>query len=245
MENKETKQNKVIQYQESDYQSQLRLSTLLSILSDLATQNAYEIELWNDELAKHYGWVLIKQTLKFKRPIYTGEPITLSTRAYHSSRVQFTRQYQIENQSNVICNGHSVWTLIDLEKRSIARINKIGLKQPEIKDYPYFLTSYQDIDETIPTTLTQTRKVLYSDIDVNQHMNNSRYIEWAFDVIEPDVIKNCFVEEVSMWYKKEIPPYSNVDIYYGRKDHYVLIIMKNHDSGVECFHIGITFKEII
>lgn len=244
MENKETRQIKRVLYQESDYQGHLKLSTLLSLLSDLATENAYEVGMWNQELAKNYGWVLVKQTLQFKRPIDCNSIIELSTRAYHSSRVQFTRQYAIEDQNGVICNGHSIWTLLDLKKRSIVRASKIGLIIPEVKTYPYFLDSYKEIDETIATQFITTRKVLYSDVDMNQHMNNSRYIEWALDLVDYSLFQDHFIQEVSMHYKKELPPHSEVDLYYGRKDNAIHIVMKQHDSDVECFCLGLYLQTI-
>ncbi|WRK53301.1 thioesterase [Coprobacillaceae bacterium CR2/5/TPMF4] len=46
------------------------------------------------------------------------------------------------------------------------------------------------------------RQVLYSDVDVNQHMNNSRYIEWALDAIAMEVFDNKYFSEVSVFLKR-------------------------------------------
>lgn len=81
MKNSETKEEYEIEYQNVDYYGEYKYSDLLSKLSNLATKNAIEIGLWNESFNGKYGWVLVKQTVKLKRPLLIGEKLTVSTRA--------------------------------------------------------------------------------------------------------------------------------------------------------------------
>lgn len=60
---------------------------------------------------------------------------------------------------------------------------------PEIISYPYTLDNFHEIKDNLELSLVMERTVLYSDVDINQHFNNSRYIEWAFDVMPIEFLK--------------------------------------------------------
>ena len=46
----------------------------------LQLKNAMEIGLWKESFNGKYGWVLVKQTVKLKRPLLVGEELIVSTR---------------------------------------------------------------------------------------------------------------------------------------------------------------------
>ena len=69
MENKISSLKLLIHGQECDYSGNYKISDLMSKLSDLATINAKEIEIWNEKIAKDYTFVLTKETIILKRPI--------------------------------------------------------------------------------------------------------------------------------------------------------------------------------
>ena len=178
-----------IECQEADYQGNYRISSLLSKLSDLATKNAVEVGIWRPELGERFGFVLAKETL------------ILKTRAAACKRIQFTRNYWVEDENgDEIASVYSLWTLIDLEKRRITKPDKAGIIMPEIKSYDYTIEEYHEIIKELPLDYVMERQVLYSDVDVNQHMNNSRYIEWAFDAVGLRIFEQHYFKEVSILY---------------------------------------------
>ena len=173
-----------VQCQEADYQGNYRISNLMSKLSDLATINALQIGIWNNNLSEKYGFVLTKETIILKRPIKINELIKFYTRASGYKRIQFTRNYWVEDvHGEEIASIYSLWTLIDLKKRRIIKPEKAGIVMPEIIPYNYNINNYNEIHDDVELSYIMERTVLYSDIDVNQHLNNSRYFEWAFDVL--------------------------------------------------------------
>lgn len=239
MENLETKIKKSILYQESDYCGHYRLSEMFSILSDLATQNATEIGIWKEEYENIYGWVLVKQTMQLHRPIKIGENIFLSTRADKSSKIQFVRQYDIQDNNDHYIGGvYSVWALIDLNRRRIVRPDKVGMDIPEIKHYEHYVSFYKEVDTSIEVSFVMERKVVYSDLDVNQHMNNYRYIEWALDIFDYTIFKDYFITELSMVYKKELAPNTNVKIYFGKKDDRFRVTFISEDEQTVHFELS-------
>ena len=47
-------------------------------------------------------------------------------------------------------------------------------------------------------------KVDYDDIDVNKHVNNVRYLDWALKTLDYDFRKTHKVNTIDIYYKKEI-----------------------------------------
>lgn len=218
MKNKATQLTRQVIYQEVDYLAEYKLAHLLSLLTDLATLNAIEIELWNDDLKGKYGWILSKQTLRLKRPIKAEEIITITTRAKGTGRVQFERTYDIDINGEKIGGIYSLWTFIDISQRRIVKPQQAGITIPEIEPYESFMERYEPVCKDIEMKHVGTRRALYNDIDINQHMNNAKYIEWALDLLPYEVHRDYFIEQLSMHFKKEIVPLSQVDLYYGQKD---------------------------
>lgn len=229
----------VVECQEVDYQGNYKISSLLSKLSDLSTLNAIKIGIWKPELKDKYGFILAKETIVLKRPIRMYEKIKLNTRAAACKRIQFIRNYWIEDDcGSEIAAIYSVWTLLDLEKRKLTKPDKAGLVFPEIKPYQYTLEEYHEIKKDLDLEYVMDRTVLYSDVDVNQHMNNSRYVEWAMDSIALSVFKDKYFKEISLAYKKEMAPGTTAKIYRYIDDSYVKIVFKSVDEQTIYFEMG-------
>lgn len=217
MKNNETWEQFKIEYQNVDYNGEYKYADLLSKLSNLATKNAIEIGLWNESFHGQYGWVLVKQTVKLKRPVYVGENLTITTRAKGERKIQFFRTYDLKVNNEVVGGVYSIWTLIDLNKRRIVRPQKVGITMPECEEYVSYVENYEPL-LGIETYKQITREVLYSDVDLNKHVNNARYLEWVMDLLPEDIKEKYFVEQITMHYLKEISPHSKVDLYYGQKE---------------------------
>lgn len=198
-----------------DYSGNYKLSTLFTTLATLATQNAMEIGMWNEDMRSSYGWVVAKQTMKLEEPIRVDDCIEITTCIDKGSFVTFPRNYYIKKEERIVGTVSAIWTLIDIEKRNIVAPKRVGLVVPDIKcDMP--LDTPKTVKEDIELELVSQRKVMYSDLDVNQHMNNARYLEWACDLIDLDLYREYYIKEASINYKKEIKPASIVNLYIGK-----------------------------
>lgn len=238
MENKISSTKILIQSQEVDYNGNYKIADLMSNLSDLATTNAYEIQIWNNEIAKKYAFVLTKETIILKRPIKVNEIITLYTRASGYKRIQFSRNYWVEDENkNEIASIYSLWTLIDIDKRKIIKPAKAGINIPEIIEDNYTINNYHEIKDNVDLSFIMERTVLYSDVDLNQHLNNSRYIEWAFDALPIDFFNQYMFKEISIHFKKEMTPYTKAKIYTFISDEYVKVVFKSIDDTIY-FELG-------
>jgi len=63
------------------------------------------------------------------------------------------------------------------------------------------LRKHSDADHTL--SQQEIRRVLYSDLDRNGHMNNSRYLDWTADLLPSDFHRTHSLREMVMCYSNE------------------------------------------
>jgi len=183
-----------------DMNARMKVNEVMLRFGDLALYDAFETHIYTKDMMTRYGYIVAKQTLVMDEPVYYGDEVMFSTVVRKSSHVIFPREYKIEKDGRVIGRGYSTWTLIDMNTRSIVRPERIGITMPEgekMAVMPKTLFSRDDL------TKVMSHKVVYSDLDFNHHMNNTRYAALACDALGVDVMKDHFVKEITFNYKKE------------------------------------------
>lgn len=231
---------KKLNYEDVDFMGVYKLSSLFATLTSLATNNAKEIGMWNEEIKDTHGWVVAKQTMVLDEPIMINDEIELYTYADKGTFVTFPRYYFIKKNDKVVGRISAIWTLIDLKKRTIVPPKRLGLTPPQLK-VEEALDTPKTISDDVEMKLVSQRKVLYSDLDVNQHMNNTRYLEWAADLLDIDLFKDSYIKEVSINYRKEIKPASLVSLYIGKNsDKYII---KGEVEGEMAFILEFIFDK--
>lgn len=238
-----TYETRKIEICDVDYMGDYRLCHLLNRFSEIATISAKSIGLWKEDMMENYGWVVAKQSLHLDEPIHHQDVIELSTTIANGSFVTFPRYYFIEKAGKQIGHCSSIWTLIDIEKRRIVSPKRIGIQVP-VMTHDVFLEEPQNIELNISMEKVCVRKVLYSDVDTNQHMNNTRYVQWAFDIIDYHKHEDYFVSDLTIQYKKEIRPLEDVILYLGQDQDRYIVEGKTLENDVY-FTIELYFSERI
>ena len=223
-----------------DYTSRLRDENIFVYFSRLAVIDALNTGFYNDSMKGKYGYVVSKQTLTLNEPIYEDDNITFVTDIGHYSNVIFPRFYYIEKNGKRIGECRSIWTLIDLKRRRITSPRRASIELPANPDI------IMEEPETLFTQANRqhisTYKVVYSDIDTNGHLNNTRYLRIASNLIPVETYKNHFLDSISINYKKEILAHQTIDLYLTQNnDEYII---EGDVEGENCFIIKIHMKEI-
>lgn len=240
MDNLLTKENKHIEVSEVDYMGKYRMDQLFNCFAEIATVNAIKLGLWSQDMMQSYGWVVAKQSLHLDEPIQCGDHIEISTLPGKPTFVSFPRYYFIQKEGRTIGYCSSIWTLIDLRRRRIVSLKREGIQIPKI-DHDVVLAEPKSIEMNIPMTYVTTRKVCYSDVDTNQHMNNTRYIQWALDIIDYSIHQDYDMCDITVQYKKEIPPLTEVQLYLGKDG--LRYIVEGKDQDNEFFALEILFTQ--
>ncbi len=141
-------------------------------------------------------------------PLHSNEKITVKTWSKLAKSFIFTRYFEIFRGEQLIAEAATNWVLIDLNTKAMVR----GSEHPEIAEALYY-------DEPIPPEALPPRvriprdeemlpvgerRIVYSDIDYNMHMNNTRYPDMLCDFI-PEMAEGGTLKSLSLSYIKEAP----------------------------------------
>ncbi len=181
----------------------LKVSTMLLYIQQISGLHSDSFSLTYDALAqKGIFWAVIRHKVQVTRLPLKDEIITLETWPMPTTRVAYPRAtvaYDAEGKE--LFRSTCLWILMDLKERSMLLPNNSGvLVEGTIRGDE--LSSPKSL---MPKDLEQQidRKVVFSDLDLNGHMNNARYLDWVQDLLPADYHRDHPVRELTVCYINE------------------------------------------
>lgn len=195
---------------DSNCSGKLSLTALFSFLQDIAGHHAAILGFGRDDLlkSKHF-WMLSRILCKLNRDPLWNEVLKIRTWPTGSEGVFAIRNLQILDSDNtIIVEASSSWIIVDSNSRRPLRPGPIINKLNYDIDLPEFKCRKA---EKLPpvgenTYLSQVSPVRYSDLDINMHVNNARYLQWVTDTYPLDFLINNDPREIEINYLAEAIP---------------------------------------
>lgn len=165
----------------------LKPATILSLCQESAYMHSTRMGFGYDRLLESgAAWVLSRAKCLIQRLPKWGEKITLRTWHKGQSGLFSLRDYQFYDQSGAeIITVTTSWLIINLATRRISRVDRIFSADDPFKLSEYhhdaIATEVERLEMPTEQISLGEHYVRYSDMDVNRHVNNARYMEWACD----------------------------------------------------------------
>ena len=224
-----------------DSSQNLKLSSLFRMMQDTATNHAEKIGMGKKEtLDRGFFWVIISYSVSLKRYPKYLETIEIFTYPQERNRFLYPRNFIIKDiKGNVIGTASSIWTLLEKDTH---RISLHGLGDTVVP------AEHVDGEEPWPEKLdvkdldfVEERKVRYSDIDLNGHVNNTKYIEYILDIHDNDFYKENVIENITINYSKELESGQTMQLFAKKNDNIELIEGKVGQNRI--FAAKLTYKK--
>jgi len=191
---------------EVDRHNRLTIDSLCQYLQETASGHADSLGFGVEYLLENNRtWVLSRLGVDIKSPVYLGEDITIRTWPSGTRKFFFTRDFIIENgNGDTVGRALSYWIYLDTE-----RMRPIPPSRNEILfDYnglpEGFGRDLDKIDRPESPEYVTDFKVRYSDLDLNNHVNNITYIRWAMEGIDPEYKSDRRIESVDINFLSEV-----------------------------------------
>lgn len=187
-----------------DKDRRLRTSVLFSMLQEAAIAHTEELGMGREKtLDRGLLWIVTLQRAEIERmPLY-DENVVLRSWPGRTMHLLFPRYFSLETEAGEpLLKASSIWSLIDARTRAIVFPEKHGIEiegvttgdEIALPSAPRPLsqaagassnTTNGPSDGTAPQLCTAERSftVPYSFVDLNGHMNNTRYFDLAEDMI--------------------------------------------------------------
>ena len=176
-------ENLKLRSKDVDMFRRLRSSELFKLLQEAAIQHTEELGMGREKtLDKGILWVVLMQKAEIIRmPVY-DEEILLKSWPGKTMHLLFPRYYSLETtEGETLVRASAIWCLVDAETRKVVFPESYGVEIQGVVtgaeiDLPGGIRK-QDGDRERNFTIP------YSFVDLNGHMNNTRYFDLAEDCV--------------------------------------------------------------
>lgn len=190
----------------------LKMSTLLDVAQEVAGDHAEELGCGFETMIKQdLIWVIVRNYVEIiKKPINFKE-IEVVTYPLKPRFVEFNRETEFYHDGELFAVSRSTWMVINIKDFSV--------KAPDFfKDFDddlgYFKRRIRKLPVIDKSQLQKVKEVdvLYSMLDHNGHMNNTKYVDFYLDIFRPEFsvktlqieyIKQSFLDDKLSLYIKE------------------------------------------
>jgi len=176
---------------EVDIHNRLTIQSLAQFLQESASNHAAQLGFGVEYLlGNSRTWVLSRLAIEIKEFIPLGETITIKTWPADTEKLFFIRDFEIINsKGSIIGSGTSYWIFINTENGRPVHPSKKEI----VFDYENIERGFNRSLSKLPaqdnTEPSMSFNVRYSDLDLNNHVNNIKYIEWGMEGIDPEYKK--------------------------------------------------------
>lgn len=166
----------------------LKPTAILNICQDSAYRHACGLGFGYEHLmSKGSAWVLSRARVEIERMPVWLEQVRVRTWHKRQSGIFALRDYIFYDENDVpIIRITTSWLIINIATRRIVRVDRVFEKDSAYKLVDYAHDALEHEAEKVEVGSEQKyigeHHVRYSDMDVNQHVNNTRYLEWACDL---------------------------------------------------------------
>ena len=132
-----------------------------------------------------------------------NEKVTITTEAVSYNKIFCYRNFYITDETGQqIMLFKTTFALMDYETRKVAEVPDEVVAPYEADKTKKLLRGprYKALENPIETLY----RVRYFDLDMNGHVNNSKYLEWMFDVFDLDFLIKYTPAHIDLKYVKEI-----------------------------------------
>lgn len=200
----------------TDMSRRLKPASFMDLAQEAATLHANILGFGYDDLiVSGNAWIISRMRVVFVDTPKWREDVTLATWHKGLNRLFFLRDFLMtDNDGNVKVKATTSWLVLNLDTRRLVR-------DPKLLDEGKTCT--ENVIETpadkvvmpkdAEVKLVMEHEAAYSDLDMNGHVNNAMYMQWAMNAVNYEISSERPVKEFTINFNHEIKPQEIVSIY--------------------------------
>ena len=194
-----------IPFDMSDVNGYIKIPQLILLSLQVSGMQSIELGMSDMYILENYNlvWIITDYNMKIERLPVFDEKITIETYAMSHNRLFCYRAFNIKDEAgNTIIEMVATFVLMDRDTRKVhpvmseitdafdSEFSKTMLRGPRFKE--------------LEGGVEQEYRVRFYDLDMNGHVNNSKYLDWVFEVMGADFLTQHVPKKVHLKYVKEV-----------------------------------------
>ncbi len=175
--------NATVSYRDVDREEVLLLPVLFQLLQEAAILHANQYNTgthaMNDRGA---SWVLNRMAVEIARYPRYAEPLRIETWSRGIKTFKGYREFRVYDRANaLVLSGSSLWLYVNVRTKAIIRVPaEVAAGFPVCLEGPSF-PDLETLEFVMPGATVPARSIAvrYSDVDVNEHVNNTAYLDFV------------------------------------------------------------------
>ena len=190
---------------DTDYTDAARPSAILRYMQEAADWHLRDAGLSGDHLReKGYAFFLSRVAVKYYRAAKKYEKLRVSTWACPSTLAAYNRCGEIcDARGGLIAQLMSVWALVGVADRRIYKPSEVPLEIEidELLKLPVPLRV--NYPRELELKAVGERTIVYADVDINRHMNNTYYPDMLYGYIPACHLEGKRISSCTISYRTE------------------------------------------
>jgi acyl-ACP thioesterase len=218
-----------VQSSETDFQKRLKWSNVFLRLQDIASNHASHLGFgYADMLTQDTAWVLSRIKVRFHDFPQMGEKVNLQTWPKGvQQKIFFMRDYFMSSpDGRRYAEATSAYVVMNASTRRIVMPQMLTFPLPDNDGLSAIDEPLEKIQAVEALSECFTLQIGYSAVDVMEHVNNARYVEWISDCFSIAEHQERRLDWIQVNFLNEVLP--------GEK---VTLLRGNHSSDPKAWYI--------
>ncbi len=202
--------------------------------SDLGGMSFFDMQRHNQ------AWVSSRMRFEITDLPKWHEEVEITTWIESLDGVRSVRNLEMIQNGKKIVGASTLWVVLNTEKR---RPDSIAISHDHLQKFPDKKATskeYQAIALDFPTEIVAEYRVKYSDLDVVNHVNNVKYLEWCLDYVDRTILEKNSITALEMNFIRELNDQDSVFIETVRLENEQLFYIRHKDKI--CFALHLYYK---
>lgn len=178
---------------------------LCDFMQEAAGNHASELGVSMEHLLEAgRAWVLGHLHLDVERYPAWHQTLSIETWPSGTDGIYATREFIVSDEGGECARATSAWLVIDTDRRRPLRPPAV-LHEIDLPDRPPAVEAARTRSSPPTGDVLSDRdfRVRFHDLDLNRHVNNVRYVEWAVETLDPSWLDAHELETLTLEFRAE------------------------------------------
>ena len=196
-----------IPFDMADMNGHIKLPDVILLSLQVSGMQSIELGVSDKTILEEHNlvWIITEYDIEVVRLPRFAEEITIETEALSYNRLFCYRRFTIYDESGQeLIHMMATFVLMDRDSRKVHAVEPeiVAPYQSEFNKKLIRGSKYESLEEPI----SKDYHVRFYDLDMNGHVNNSKYLDWIFEVMGADFLTQYIPKKINLKYVKEVRP---------------------------------------